>query len=73
MSESAGGPHIRLLPCAEQGKIDAVKYAFERFDPADIGRRRLAREMEAKGFPSSDGGWNLCSVTRSSRTVPMLA
>jgi DNA invertase Pin-like site-specific DNA recombinase len=58
------GHHLRLLPCTDQGKIDAVKYAFERFDTADVSRRQLARELEAKGFPSPDGGWNLCSVTR---------
>lgn len=58
------GHQIRLLPCTDQAKIDAVKYAFKRFDSADLSRRQLARELEAKGFPSPAGGWNLCSVTR---------
>jgi DNA invertase Pin-like site-specific DNA recombinase len=58
------GHQIRLLPCTDQGKIDAVKYAFNRFDTADLSRRQLARELEAKGFPAPGGGWNLCSVTR---------
>ena len=50
------GHQIRLLPCTDQGKIDAVKYAFKRFDSADLSRRQLARELEAKGFPSP-AGW----------------
>lgn len=58
------GHHIRLLPCTDQGKIDAVKYAFERFDTADLSRRQLARELESNGFPSPGGGWNQDSVKR---------
>ena len=41
-----------------------MKYAFNRFDTADLSHQQLARELEAKGFPAPDGGWNLCSVTR---------
>ncbi len=59
------GHHVRLLPCTDQAKIDAVKYAFERFDSADISIRQLARELEAKGFPSPTGeGWVHSYVSR---------
>ena len=36
-------------------KIDAVRFAFKRFDSADLGFRDLARELEAKGYPSPSG------------------
>ncbi len=59
------GHRVHLLPCTDQAKIDAVKFAFERFDRADIGLRTLARELEAKGFPSPTGeGWTHFNVAR---------
>jgi len=64
------GHRVRLLPCTDQAKIDAVKFAFERFDSADIGVRDLARELEAKGYPSPTGkGWSHHSVARLLRTT----
>jgi DNA invertase Pin-like site-specific DNA recombinase len=59
------GHRVHLLPCTDQAKIDAVKFAFERFDRADIGLRTLARELEAKGFPGPTGeGWTHSNVAR---------
>jgi site-specific DNA recombinase len=52
------GHRVHLLPCKDQGKIDAVRFAFTRFDSADLGPRDIARELEAKGYPSPTGkGW----------------
>jgi DNA invertase Pin-like site-specific DNA recombinase len=52
------GHRVQLLPSTDKMKIDAVRFAFQRFDTADIGLRDLAREMEAKGYPSPTGrGW----------------
>ena len=60
---------VRLLPCTEPEKIAAVQFAFERFDSADIGVRDLARELEAKGYPSPTGkGWSHHNVARLLRT-----
>lgn len=58
------GCRIRLLPCADPARIDAVRYAFDRYDKADIGFRALARELQAKGFPRPSGGWNQDTVSR---------
>jgi DNA invertase Pin-like site-specific DNA recombinase len=63
------GHRVHLLPCTDQAKIDAVRFAFARFDSADLGVRDLARELEAKGYPSPTGkGWSHHSVTRLLRT-----
>jgi DNA invertase Pin-like site-specific DNA recombinase len=43
------GHRVHLLPCTDQEKINAVLFAFTRFDRADLGVRDLARELEAKG------------------------
>ena len=52
------GHRVHLLPGTDQVKIDAVRFAFRRFDAADIGVRDLARQLEAKGYPSPNGkGW----------------
>ena len=52
------GHRVQLLPSTDKTKIEAVRFAFQRFDTADIGLRDLAREMEAKGYPSPTGrGW----------------
>lgn len=59
------GHRVRLLPCTDQAKIDAVKFAFDRFDNSDIGFRNLARELKAKGFPRPGGkGWTQSAVAR---------
>ena len=64
------GHRVHLLPGTDQAKIDAVRFAFERFDGADIGVRDLARELEAKGYPSpTDKGWTHHSVGRMLRTA----
>ena len=63
------GHRVHLLPCTDQSKIDAVHYAFERYDKADIGFRDLAWELEAKGFPSPRGkGWTHHNVAHLLRT-----
>jgi site-specific DNA recombinase len=63
------GHRVHLLPCTEQAKIEAVRFAFERFDSADIGLRDLARELEGKGYPSPTGkGWTHHNVGRLLRT-----
>jgi DNA invertase Pin-like site-specific DNA recombinase len=63
------GHRVHLLPSTDQAKIGAVRFAFERFDRADIGLRDLARKMEAKGFPSPAGkGWTHSNVGRLLRT-----
>jgi DNA invertase Pin-like site-specific DNA recombinase len=52
------GHQVRPLPCTDRAKIDAVRFAFERFDVADLSFRNLARELSLKGYPSPAGtGW----------------
>ncbi|NLE37626.1 MAG: recombinase family protein, partial [Pirellulaceae bacterium] len=64
------GHRVRLLPSTDQAKVDAVRFAFNRFADADIGVRDLARELEKKGFPSpTDKGWSHHSVGRLLRTT----
>ncbi len=64
------GHRVHLLPCTDQTKIDAVQFAFTRFDRADLGVRDLARELEAKGYPSPTGkGWTHHNVRRLLRTT----
>jgi len=64
------GHRVHLLPCTDQAKIDAVRFAFNRFADADLGVRNLARELEAKGYPSPTGkGWTHHNVGRLLRTT----
>jgi DNA invertase Pin-like site-specific DNA recombinase len=64
------GHRVHLLPCTDQEKIDAVLFAFKRFDGADLGPRDIARELEAKGYPSPTGkGWTHHTVRRLLRTA----
>ena len=42
------GHRVHLLPCTDQVKIDAVRFAFKRFDSADIGFRDLARSWKRR-------------------------
>jgi DNA invertase Pin-like site-specific DNA recombinase len=64
------GHRVQLLPCTDPVKIDAVLFAFERFDTADIGVSELGREMERKGYPSPTGkGWRSQNVSRLLRTT----
>jgi DNA invertase Pin-like site-specific DNA recombinase len=61
---------VHLLPGTDQVKIDAVRFAFRRFDGADIGVRDLARQLQAKGYPSPNGkGWTHDTVRRLLRTA----
>jgi DNA invertase Pin-like site-specific DNA recombinase len=54
---------IKLVPTSSQVKREAVCYAFQRFDEADLSVRALAREMHAKGFPAPRaGGWHDKSI-----------
>ena len=64
------GHRVRLLPCADAAKIEAVRFAFQRYDTADLGVRELAREMERKGYPSPTGkGWTHYNVAKLLRTT----
>jgi DNA invertase Pin-like site-specific DNA recombinase len=67
---SIKGHRVHLLPGTDQAKIDAVRYAFTRFDGADLGVRELAREMERKGYPSPTGkGWSHSNIAKLLRTT----
>jgi len=64
------GHRVQLLPSTDKTKIDAVRFAFQRYDTADIGMRDLAREMEAKGYPSPTGnGWTHQNVAKLLKTA----
>jgi DNA invertase Pin-like site-specific DNA recombinase len=52
------GHRVKLVPCQDENKLAAVRFGFERFASCDIGYHALAREMNARGFPSPRGrGW----------------
>jgi len=60
---SRPGHTVKLVPTNSQIKREAVCYAFQRFDEADLSLRALAREMHAKGFPPPLAvGWRDKSV-----------
>jgi hypothetical protein len=60
----------QLLPCTDPAKIEAVWFAFQRFDTADLGVSELAREMERKGYSSPTGkGWTRNNVAKLLRTT----
>jgi DNA invertase Pin-like site-specific DNA recombinase len=64
------GHRVQLLPCTDAAKIEAVRFAFQRYDTADLGVRELAREMERKGYPSPTGkGWTHYNVAKLLRTT----
>ena len=59
------GHHVRLVPSTDTAKLEAVRYAFGRMDTADLSFCNLARELEAKGYPSPRGtGWTHQNVIR---------
>ena len=59
------GHHVRLVPSTDPVKVEAVRYAFNRADTADLTLRQLARELDAKGYPSPAGkGWTHKAITR---------
>jgi len=53
------GCMVKLIPSDDPAKLEAVRFAFDRFATADVSLRQLARELDAKGYPSpTDRGWN---------------
>ena len=59
------GHRVRLAPCKDQNKVEAVRYAFQRFVEADVGYRNLAYELDERGYPSPGGcGWTHSNVRR---------
>jgi DNA invertase Pin-like site-specific DNA recombinase len=57
------GHTVKLVPTSDPTKREAVCYAFQRFDEADLSLWALAKEMHAKGFPAPRaGGWHDRSV-----------
>jgi len=59
------GHVVRLIPSADKIKVQAVRYAFQRFAEAALSYRQLAIELDAKGFPSPRGrGWTHTNVIR---------
>ena len=54
--ERAGrGNQVRLLPCEDVAKLEAIRYAFHRFDAAHLSYHQLAEELQAKGYPPPHG------------------
>jgi len=59
------GHHVRLTPSTDATKIEAIRYAYNRLDTADLSFRELARELETRGYPSPRGtGWTHNNVIR---------
>ncbi len=59
------GHRIHLLPTTDTARIEAVRFAFTRLDQADLSIRDVARELEAKGYPSPTGkGWSHHNVAK---------
>jgi len=59
------GHHVRLVPSTDAAKIEAIRYAYNRLDAADLSFRELARELAARGYPSPRGtGWTHNNVIR---------
>jgi DNA invertase Pin-like site-specific DNA recombinase len=64
------GHRVQLLPSTDPAKVEAVRFAFQRFDSADVGLTELAGELEAKSYPSPTGkGWDHSNVGRLLRTT----
>jgi len=54
----AKGHHVGLVPAEDRQRIEAVRFAFNRYATARLSARGLARELAAKGYPSASGkGW----------------
>ena len=63
------GHCVRLMPSTDETRLAAIRHAFQRMDTADVALRQLARELEAKGYPSPrGGGWTGDTVARLLRT-----
>ena len=59
------GHRVRHVPGTDRAKIAAVKYMFKRFASADVSFRQLARELDARGYPSPTGkGWQVKAVSK---------
>jgi DNA invertase Pin-like site-specific DNA recombinase len=57
--------HVRLLPCADGRKLDALRYAFRRADESHLSSRKLAHELQAMGYPAPGlSGWTRNHVQR---------
>ena len=66
---AAKGNYLRLLPCQDERKLEAVRYAFERYDTSHISKNALARELQTKGFPPPNGTpWTRDQVMRLLRS-----
>jgi DNA invertase Pin-like site-specific DNA recombinase len=58
--------HVRLLPGRDDRKLEAVRYAFRRFDAAHLSYHRLALELQGAGYPPPDGRrWTRNQVWRT--------
>jgi hypothetical protein len=55
------GHRVRLVPSEDEAKLEAVRYAFTRFDAVNISYRKLAADLNAKGYPSpgKGNGWTV--------------
>lgn len=63
------GHQVRLLPSTDKVKVEAVRFAFRRFDEADLTYRALALELTAKGYPAPGGTtWRHGNVINLLRT-----
>ena len=50
---------VRTLPSTDAARLAAVRFIFDRYEAAAVSFRRLARELEGKGFPAPPSGrWN---------------
>ena len=59
------GYRVRLVPVEDESILAGIHWGFDRFDQADISIRALARELQAKGFPSPNGdGWRHATVVK---------
>ncbi len=59
------GNRLRLLPSEDSQKVEAVQYAFHRADTAHVSDRQLARELQARGYPSPGvNGWTGSNVQK---------
>ena len=57
------GNRLHLVPSQDTQEVEAVRYAFERFDSAHLSFRQLARELQARGYPPPGvAGWQGTTV-----------
>ena len=59
------GNHRRRILSEDPGKIEAVRYAFQRADSAYVSPHQLELELQAKGYPPQDAkAWSRQAVYR---------